>query len=350
MKVLPILNGGCEKAQKAQGITIIFVYFVFFAAIIPFSVTPASVAAQIASSAGTAVELIADAGFERGFRIKDPDAQGRVVTWNPAAKPAWDLVHHHSKSSFADAGKFAMRANGFTFNDDYGRLDVHPAGGDADVILGVNASKEFGGVYRKQGEPWPHLYLSQRISSPGGHLAAGSPSIAELARVDFSVDVRLLHDRANKTASHKRSIHAAQFVFFFTIQNLNRKSPGYGDYYWFGVLLYDDRKPVTSLFAMHDKGSPLKKGTDKLIYDIGVAPFTKEVVAQGGWVSVRGDLLPHILAGLQEGWKRGYLPASHELADYRFGSVVTGFEITGLNDVAVAVKGLRAAATLKAAK
>jgi hypothetical protein len=104
---------------------------------------------------------------------------------------------------------------------------------------------------------------------------------------------------------------------------------------------------VTALHAMHDGGSPKKPATEKLIYDIGVKPFTDKVVAVGEWVDIRGDLLPHIVAGLEEAWRRGYLPASTNPADYRVGSAVMGWEIPGLNDAAMAVKGLRATARLR---
>jgi hypothetical protein len=30
---------------------------------------------------------------------------------------------------------------------------------------------------------------------------------------------------------------AAQFLAYLTVQNLNRQSPGYGDYLWFGVQM-----------------------------------------------------------------------------------------------------------------
>jgi hypothetical protein len=143
-------------------------------------------------------------------------------------------------------------------------------------------------------------------------------------------------------------LHGAHFLLLFTVQNLNpRWSKGRGDYYWFGIALYDSRRKVTSLSVMQDKSSPQKKGTEKLIYNVGIAPFTSAVVADGQWVTVQGDLLPHMRAGLQEAWKRGYLAGSQEMSDYRIGSANLGWEVPGLNDVAIAVKDLRAVATLK---
>ncbi len=296
------------------------------------------------------VELIADAAFERGVCAAETDAAERVVQWKVAGIPVWRINHHYSKSSYTNMDAYRVRADGFTFQDDYGTLDLHPADKSADFILGVNGEKEFGGVYRKQGEPWPHAYLTQRISNPKGHLDEKSPTISEIAAIDFSISIRLLQGERNLRAGHTPSRHAAQFLFFLTIQNLNRQSKGYGDYYWFGISLYDDRYPVTSLHAMQDKGSPQKRGTDKLIFDVGVQPFTTRVVAAGNWVTVQGDILPHIVAGLREAWRQGYLPASQEFGDYRIGALVLGWEITGLNDVSLAVKNLRTRAILAAGK
>ena len=303
----------------------------------------------LSAVAAQAVELIADTAFQRGLNVKDRAGQVHAIAWSTnAAPPVWNTAQHLSKSSFADKAFQTITTNGFSFQDDYELLKIHPAGTDADFICGVNAEHEFGGKLREPGDPWPHLYLEQRISNPGGHLGANSPALADIAKIDFAINVKLLYDRKKTGPTYSRHVHAAQYLVLFTIQNLNPKSKGRGDYYWFGISLYDDRQPITTLFAMQDKGSPKKKGTDKFIYNTGVKPFTNRIVAAGDWVRVNGDLLPHIIAGLQDCWRHGFLPDSQNLADYRIGGLVLGWEVTGLNDVAIAVKGMRATATLKA--
>jgi len=294
------------------------------------------------------VELIADRAFERGLSTTDRDGKRQVIVWNTnAAPPVWFTAQHHSKSCFADKAFQTITTNGISFKDDYQTLTIHPEDSEADFVCGVNGKNEFGGVWRAQGDPWPHLYLNQQISVSGGHLGTNAPSLADTGRIDFSANVRLLYDRKETGRVYVKQRHAAQYVCFFTIQNLNRQSTGFGDYYWFGITFYDDREPVTKLHAMLDKGSEKKKGTDKLIYNIGIKPFTDKIIADGEWVSIEGDILPHIIAGLQECWRRGYLPDSQDLSDYRLGSFVLGWEVTGLNDVAIAVKGLRAEAVIK---
>ena len=298
---------------------------------------------KISTAPAHTVELIADNSFQQGFRVNESASSKQVVKWDDTSVPAWAITHHHSKSSFTNLNNFSFRKDGLTFQDGYSSLIVHPADKSADVIVGLDACKEYGGIYRAQGDPWPHIYLTQNISR------SDVPPVSEMEKIDFSISVRLLHDNKNLRSGYVHSRHAAQFLFFFTIQNLNHQSPGFGDYYWFGIALYDDRQPVTSLRAMQDKGSAKKKGTDKLIYNVGIKPFTSEVVADGKWVNVHGDILPHIVAGLHEAWKQGFLPASQNLDDYRISNLVLGWEIPGLNDAAIAVKDLRATATVASA-
>ena len=71
------------------------------------------------------------------------------------------------------------------------------------------------------------------------------------------------------------------------------------------------------------------------------------MIGDGQWVTLQGDLLPYMLQGMQECWKHGYLSRSTDLADYRIGGLCMGWEITGLDDAAMALRGLRATATLK---
>lgn len=302
-----------------------------------------------ACASAATVELVADPAFTQGLIANDRAGKEQLLRWKDTQTPVWKTAQHHSKSSLADVRYLKLGDHGFTFQDDYQMLSVHPSDGESDLVLGVNAFREYAGVYRKPGGPWPHLYVEQRISNPRGHLGEASPNVSEMERLELQSCVRLLYDRPHTGPGFDRRLHAAQFLMFLTVQNLKRPSAGYGDYFWFGISFYDSRREVTTLHAMRDKGSPQKKGTDKFIYDVGLAPFTTAVVAERKWVVVRGDLLPHIRAGLHESWKQGYLAASTDPADYRIGSMVIGWEIPGLNDAALALKDLKLTAILKKA-
>lgn len=171
------------------------------------------------------VELIADRDFENGLTVIDHDGNPHVIQWNATAStPVWNTAQHHSKSSFADPAFQTFTPNSFSFRDDYEMLTIHPSDGQSDFICGVNGKNEFNGIWRAQGDPWPHLYLEQRISSPGGCLGTNAPSLADMERIDFSMSVKLLYDRKMTGPEYSRNRHAAQYIFFFTVQNLNRES------------------------------------------------------------------------------------------------------------------------------
>lgn len=131
--------------------------------------------------AASTLDLIGDTKFERGFSVREDNKPGSPpVKWKEAGNPVWVFTHHHSKSSFDNREYFQFRQDGLTFEDGFTLLDVHPASGDADVVLGLNADKEYGGVYRQKGDPWPHVYLTQRISGSSGHLGPDAPSLAAM--------------------------------------------------------------------------------------------------------------------------------------------------------------------------
>ena len=135
--------------------------------------------------------------------------------------------------------------------------------------------------------------------------------------------------------------HTAQFVFYLMVRNANRKSDGFGDYYWCGVLLYDSRCTSAEEFSMIDRSTANKPGTDKVIYQLPYGALARESVHSGNWVHAKGDLLPHILKGLQIVWSKGRLEASRELSDYRLEAMNMGWEVTGPLNVTIVTMLIR---------
>jgi hypothetical protein len=165
-----------------------------------------------------------------------------------------------------------------------------------------------------------------------------SLTLDRLTSIRFHLEARLLYDHRTLGDGYARGRHASQFNIFYTIQNLNRQSPGYGDYLWFGTSLYDDRREIVGLNIQEDVYA------HKLIYNIGVAPFTQEKIAGGDWMTLEGDLLPHVRAALREAWKRGYLLQSRNLSDYGIGGMNLGWEMPGLNDASLQIRNYQVVA------
>jgi hypothetical protein len=78
----------------------------------------------------------------------------------------------------------------------------------------------------------------------------------------------------------------------------------------------------------------------KLIYAPSGDVLTSGSLRDGGWVTFRADLLPLCRDALAEAWRRGFLPDSQELADYRPGGISVGWEVPGTFAVELQIRDL----------
>ena len=286
------------------------------------------------------VELIFDRHFRRGFSALDPESGavvGALVPGFASGAPAWELGQWGSATTLSAASPTTLPSGAVRWEDSYGAVTLGPSGSEeADLIFRVNAFAEYGGVYRTGSETrtWPHLLGQQRLSPPG-NLGPGCPPISQLTSLRFSTEARLLRDERHIGAGYDSGRHAASFLIYFTVQNLSAPgAPGYGDFLWLGLTVYDDREPRPGLYVAGDEAS------GKLIYNIGLTPLTPGSLTDGAWHRLEADLLPHVRLALEAAWDRGLLTDSRDLADYRIGGMNIGWEIPGLNDAEVQVRDL----------
>ena len=287
-------------------------------------------------------EIIGDPHFGRGFILLDPTPgkrapYGALPGLPPGGKAVWELAQWSSRAALRPDGaehlpSGALRAANPAKAVTLGR----PGTGDADLTLRVNASAEYGSRARKSGEPWVHLLAMQDIRNP--------PSLAELSGARLHVEVRLKASRRIATPDYTPDLHAAQFQIFFSIQNLNHDSRGYGQYLWFGVSLYDDRRRFAPAFQERDTG-----GTGMFITTPAGDTFTRRSAHEKKWITVDTDLLPLLREGLETAWRREFLRDSRSLADYRIAALNLGWEVPGILDVEMQVRKLCLKVTPKSA-
>jgi|GEM_PF-1576410 len=297
----------------------------------------------------SAVQMIADRHFQDGAIVLNPVSgadEGIIQYKAPYGTTWWRLAQWGSEQSIYGTAPMVLGSGSLQWSNSFKAVvSGSPDSADRDLILAVDAINEYGGIYRKSGESWPALLISQRISNPQGWFKNYAPSIADLNELIIDIEARLLYAQNIYTNGYSSSLHAAHFLIYFTIQNLqtNPKTADYGNYYWFGLALYDDRYSLPGLAVAQD-GDGVTTGTGKLMYNIGIAPFCTTGLQTGAWKRVTGDILPHIKAGLQEAWSRGYLTNSFNYADYKIGGMNMGWEVPGLSRVAMQVRnfGLQA--------
>jgi hypothetical protein len=257
-------------------------------------------------------ELIEDPHFQNGFWLLEPKpgkriVYGAVTEAAATARPVWDLGQWSSKHPLHAAVTKRLAHGVFCFANVAKQVCVGaPGSAAADLSLGVNASAEYGDRARKsQEEPWVHLLAQQDIVNP--------PSLTELAHCSFHVEARLIRSMLHRTNDYTPTLHAAQFTIYITVANRNLKSPGYGQYFWFGIPVYDNRSRIAPSFQAKDFG-----GTAMFIYNLRSDVLAKESTHDGQWVTfASGDLLPLMREGLKTGWKEGFMPGSVEFRDYR---------------------------------
>jgi hypothetical protein len=201
------------------------------------------------------------------------------------------------------------------------------------LSLLMRGDAEYRGHLRRPEEPWPHLLVEQDLSR--------QPALSQLATLRFRVAYQLLRVHTNAPAP-LQPWHCAQFQAVLLVKNLNQSSPGYEDYLWFEIPLYDSRYPVPPEYAAQDTA-----GSDKFIYSPPGKAFGERRPADGNWVNVDRDVLPLIHDGLQRAWRENFMTASRNLADLHVVAFSVGWELPGPLDVEMRFHALSLEATMR---
>ena len=304
----------------------------------------AAVITDGAEKPNVATALLTDTRFERGFTVWSPKPgshvkEGTIRPNEDAPLPIWGLAQWHSRFSLSDADPKRLANGALRYSDTAKSVSFFPKGGEADTAFGLNGILEYENKAPKPGDPWPHLLAERKL--------AAQPVLTELEALPFFVQYRLVKEQVSRPEGFTPRRHTAQFVFYITVQNRNRKSAGFGDYYWFGVPMYDTRQRIPKAHKAKDVGSDRKPATGKFIFNPGGDKYTSQSAHDRDWVTIDRDLLPLVREGLEAAWERGYLTDSHDLADYRLGGMNTGWEVTGPIDVEMQIRGLRLEAVMK---
>jgi hypothetical protein len=289
-----------------------------------------SVAAELGREAR---ELIQDSRFRQGFILWKPQPGQRVAygTLNgliPTAKAIWGLSQWSSKFPLDPTADVRSANAPLVCSNAAKSISFGPAGTSAVAFsMAVNTRIEYGAKARKAGDPWVHLLVEQEFEDP--------PPLAKLSAAKLHVEARLLRSHNLHENDYSPDVHAAQFQIFFTVQNRNRNSPGYGDLLWFGIPIYDNRDRFPKEFKQRDFG-----GTAKFIFTPAGKTWSATSAHDGQWIVIKKDLLPLMREALETAWARGFLRGSKVIGDYHIGGMNMGWEVPGTFDVEMQVREL----------
>ena len=276
-------------------------------------------------------ELIRDPHFQNGFYLLEPKPGRRVVYTEvkglTLAKPVWDLAQWSSKSPLQPGDCFSSSSTLVCSNAAKQVAVGRPGSSAADLSLAVNAGAEYPRVRRSASEPWIHLLVQQDFENP--------PALGEVGALDFHLEARLKRSVLVSSNDYSASLHATQYFVYFTVANRNPKAAGFGECFWFGIPIYDDRHRLVPAYEAQDFGD-----TKLFIFTPASESFARASAHDGDWVPFERDLLPLMRDGLEHARARGFIEGSSDLTDYRPLGIFIGWEVPGMFDVSLQIRNL----------
>ena len=286
-----------------------------------------SLAVVSAAENGSERELIQDNHFRRGFILWEPKP-GKHVRYGELkgideSTPVWGLLQWSSKFPLAVSNE--VRSNGSVILSNAAKgIQIK----DGFVFsMAANSAIEYGPRARVVSDPWVHLLVEQEFAQPA--------KLAELSSAQLHIEARLVRSRNLHQGDYSPDVHAAQFQIFFTVQNRNKQSKGFGDLLWFGIPIYDNWNRFAPEFKAQDFG-----GTAKFIFTPSGRTFATNSTHDGDWVVLDKDLRPLMREALETAWARGFLKGSKAIEDYYIGGMNMGWELPGTFDVEMQVRNL----------
>lgn len=310
-----------------------FLAGVLFAAVLLFSaacapgVKPPQDAGEGIDYSNT-LSLLPDSSFQSGFTMTGYDSRYQE-NWNigsltyedtAVGTPYWRIGQWGCNKNLIDA-EYRRQDGTDEYYDGSKTLRVNRETGA--FSLNLDASEDYTAP-RKDGEPWIH-YILEVVSLP---------KKARLGKIDklyFNLDFTLNKSEC-KMEQPDPGLHSAILLWYITLRDNDPDSPGYGDYYWFGLPYYDTRYDYSKEHAAQDSGK--EDRTNAFIYNPAGEKFLQEKVTVGKKMTISTDVMPLIVYGYNIARERGFLRNS-KFNDLVVASTYIGWEAPGTYDVGV---------------
>jgi len=281
------------------------------------------------------VEILKDYNFSNGIGLaglnsSDPSLIDTLFPFGRGMDvPSWRLVQWGSRHNLKGVIPI-IQNDTVIYANTAKRISFYKLSGTVQVQLEVYSSHEYLSP-RMENEGWPHLLLEQKMKN--------SPKLDCVTKLYYSINARLLYDSIKMDGNDFNPIlHTSQIALYLSVQNVNKESPFFGDYFWFGLPLYDYRYRYISEYAAQDLGKD--DATKKFIQSVSSNQIFKGSLHDKEWVSISKDIYPLLTAAFLKAQKRGYLKGT-TIHDLGIGSVNLGWEVPGTFNSAIQFKNLK---------
>lgn len=279
------------------------------------------------------IDIISDKQFSKGISLLGLSSSNSapIDQLYPFAKtngePVWKAAQWGSRFNLLGVTP-EVKNDSVIYKNEGKKLSFLKVGDEVLVNMEVYGSKEYRAP-RKEGEEWPHLLLEQ---------GTNQVKLVNLKTLNYSISAKLMFAENKMGADYNAGMHTAQINLYLLVQNLNKQSAGYGDFFWFGLPLYDYRYRDMAEYAAQDLGK--EDATKKFIFAVAAKTLFEGSLHDKNWVSISKDIYPQVIAAFNRAKATGYL-ATTNLADLGISSTNVGWEVPGTFDCGIQFKGLK---------
>jgi hypothetical protein len=278
-------------------------------------------------------ELVSDARFLRGFTVLAPrhgEPTLGQIAGSESGEPVWRIAQWGSKFPTLASPPESLPSGQLRYANRAKAVTVRGSDSEgADLTLMVDSRDEYGKRCRVPVGDWPHLLVEQPI--------VGLGTVDKIGSLRLHLDARLVYDTVFKREKFDPQSHTAQVNFVLIVQNRNRESDRFGDFFWFVVPIYDTRYGNgLPRYVAEDTADP----STKLIYNPGSEAIGGYNLHDKKWHTIDVDLNPPLKLAFEAARQRGYLQKSENWGDFRITSLNFGWEVTGINHAAIELKNL----------
>lgn len=298
------------------------------------------------TSACEARELFQDLSQVNGFKLsavastEKPVVISDIFVTRPSYKgPQWRLAQWGTRFNLVTAEEESLPGDIRRLSNEGKTVLLHPGGlGGEGVTLEVKGSAEYAGALRQKGEAWPHLLVEQHLKPI---------ECTDWEALDFHLEFFVEKCESITEEAQDPGLHTAQVGVFFTVHNMDKKSPDYRDMIWFGLPVYDVRFGRSPGHQALDIGKG--DATGKFICTLEGSRFYEEDILPGKWHTLSTDLIPQLKDALAFSQAHGHFTHS-KLEDLRFTSFNLGWEVPGGYDCSIRLRKLSLQGTPKLSK
>jgi hypothetical protein len=275
----------------------------------------------------------ADENYDEGFAVyTTEEGNGAIVGTlkyddNSSYHPVWTIAQWNSVNNLAEGYKI-IQDNLCIWGDMSKQVFVNKA--DNSLGLLMNASSEYTSN-RTTGQPWPCLLLNQEFSFDN------DIKVSNIGALFLNVDFVITKMENHMVGTPDDNLHAAQLLWYITVQNRNVASEDFGKYIWFGLQLYDTRYDFPPLYAQEDAGK--EQNTGMFIYNPSSMDYLTKPVDVNVNQSINYNAYQKILEAFELAQSRGYL-SDTTIDDLYIGGMNIGWELPGTYDVTAIINDL----------